>query len=415
MAVSHYMKPGYGARRSCQIITVDPVNRKIEGALKDKTIVQIAVFDTPEFFVWPKPREYWTIQQCNGIWMLDRRLGEKDDLQVEHLNPGEGKLGADVIKTPSNKSVVVVDDTNALEGQTIKYINNEWMVTNFPDPLVDIATTYPLIYNKDTNIISIDIGTTASTVAAGDDSRIVGAEQQVNKNAANGYAGLDENSKMSVNNLPIGTDANSIAAGNHTHAFAAVVTELPANPSIHDEIYFLVDENKQITWHLKYSEAGWIFVGGPPLVKTAEATGYQSSPTLQTWYSYWDSQQLLNCLVPLAGEYQVAYTASLIPESTPSNNEYLGFDIAVAKSTSNPPSLIEDASTAYFYTDMHSAPALTATSVYKITFAQGVKFENRVVQLVIQFNKSSNWYTSIRTKVINQTLSILPAGPLSNW
>ena len=108
MAVSDYMKPGYGPRRSCQIITVNPAERKIEAALKDRTIVQVAVFDTREFFVWPNPREYWTIQQCNGIWMLDKRLGETDELQINDLQPGEGKISSDVVKTPSGKSIVVI-------------------------------------------------------------------------------------------------------------------------------------------------------------------------------------------------------------------------------------------------------------------------------------------------------------------
>lgn len=38
---------------------------------------------------------------------------------------------------------------------------------------------------------TLGVGATAGTVAAGDDSRITGAEQTTNKNANNGYAGLD--------------------------------------------------------------------------------------------------------------------------------------------------------------------------------------------------------------------------------
>lgn len=37
---------------------------------------------------------------------------------------------------------------------------------------------------------TLNVGTTAGTVAAGDDARITGAEQTANKNASNGYAGL---------------------------------------------------------------------------------------------------------------------------------------------------------------------------------------------------------------------------------
>ena len=48
----------------------------------------------------------------------------------------------------------------------------------------------------------LNVGTTAGTVAAGDDSRIVGAEQTTNKGAANGYSGLDANSRILSSTLP---------------------------------------------------------------------------------------------------------------------------------------------------------------------------------------------------------------------
>jgi hypothetical protein len=192
-------------------------------------------------------------------------------------------------------------------------------------------------------------------------------------------------------------------------------TELPLNPLIDEEIYFVAHTEPIVLWRLKYSAEGWNYVGGPPIISALATTDYQSSPTLQTWYSSWGGTQLLNHSVPLAGTYQTQYTASLIPESTPSNNEYLGFDVGLARDISVPPDAIEAESTGYFYTDMHSAPAVTATNVHGITFNPGTNSPNRVIQLVVQFNKSSNWYKSIRSKVVNQTLSILPAGPLNNW
>lgn len=56
--------------------------------------------------------------------------------------------------------------------------------------------------------LSVSYGTTAGTAAQGDDTRITGAEQIVNKGAANGYAGLNASSVVPTAQLGSGT-ANS--------------------------------------------------------------------------------------------------------------------------------------------------------------------------------------------------------------
>ena len=48
----------------------------------------------------------------------------------------------------------------------------------------------------------LDVGTTVGTVAAGDDSRITGAQQKSEKGEANGYASLDSGGKVPVTQLP---------------------------------------------------------------------------------------------------------------------------------------------------------------------------------------------------------------------
>lgn len=59
-------------------------------------------------------------------------------------------------------------------------------------------------------------GTTSTTAAAGNDSRITGAEQTTNKAAANGYASLDGTTKVPVAQLPTGTGATNVILGNDT-------------------------------------------------------------------------------------------------------------------------------------------------------------------------------------------------------
>ena len=51
--------------------------------------------------------------------------------------------------------------------------------------------------------LTANFGTTAGTIAQGNDSRITGAEQAANKCAANGYASLDSGSKLPTSQLPL--------------------------------------------------------------------------------------------------------------------------------------------------------------------------------------------------------------------
>lgn len=66
--------------------------------------------------------------------------------------------------------------------------------------------------------LSVNFGTTAGTVAAGNDTRITGAEQTANKGAASGYASLDGSAKVPLSQLPTGTGASEVAVGDHTHS-----------------------------------------------------------------------------------------------------------------------------------------------------------------------------------------------------
>jgi hypothetical protein len=72
--------------------------------------------------------------------------------------------------------------------------------------------------------LSANFGTTAGTIAQGNDSRIAGAEQVANKGAASGYASLDGSTKVPVAQLPTGTSGSTVALGNHTHTLTFSLT-----------------------------------------------------------------------------------------------------------------------------------------------------------------------------------------------
>lgn len=158
MAVQDVMKPGIGPRRACKILTVDPLNRQIEAMLKDATTVQVAVFDTPGLFIWPKVGEYWTIHRREGFWMLDHRVESYDDEQkIADLNPGEGRIDADIIKTISGKDLIAINTPkNTTEDISLVYSNGEWVTKSLNESLIGESETNKSVMILDSSSVKAD-------------------------------------------------------------------------------------------------------------------------------------------------------------------------------------------------------------------------------------------------------------------
>jgi len=60
------------------------------------------------------------------------------------------------------------------------------------------------------------LGTGAAQAAAGNDTRIVGAEQASNKGLSNGYAPLNSSSLVPIANLPLGSSSTTVTVGDDT-------------------------------------------------------------------------------------------------------------------------------------------------------------------------------------------------------
>jgi len=74
--------------------------------------------------------------------------------------------------------------------------------TGSTGPTGVVSASPPVAYDSASQTVSISVGQTTGTVAAGNDSRITGAEQTSNKNQNNGYAGLDGSGKVASSAIP---------------------------------------------------------------------------------------------------------------------------------------------------------------------------------------------------------------------
>ena len=72
--------------------------------------------------------------------------------------------------------------------------------------------------------LAVSYGTTAGTSAQGNDSRITGAEQTANRGVASGYASLDGSAHVPIAQIPTGTSSSTVAIGNDSRITGAEQT-----------------------------------------------------------------------------------------------------------------------------------------------------------------------------------------------
>lgn len=77
-----------------RIVTVDTRSRRIDAQLKDFGIIQVALYDVPTAFRWPKEGEMWTVVRENGDWFLRNPAQAPDaTFTIEKLNAGDTFIG----------------------------------------------------------------------------------------------------------------------------------------------------------------------------------------------------------------------------------------------------------------------------------------------------------------------------------
>lgn len=114
-----------------KILTVDPRSRRIEGALKDRSPVQISLYEIPSGFRWPQEGEWWLIHRENREWFLRAPLQRSETgVKVEDLNPGDTLLGIEGAKVVVEGDLVTASGETFLPVKTPQWIdityNTDW-------------------------------------------------------------------------------------------------------------------------------------------------------------------------------------------------------------------------------------------------------------------------------------------------
>ena len=160
--------------------------------------------------------------------------------------------------------VDAVDAVTSVAGKT-------GVVTLAAADLTDSTTTgRALITTTDSSTarttLGVAYGTTAGTVAQGNDSRITGAEQSSNKNAANGYAGLNASSQLTANTTGNAATATKLATA---RTISGVSFDGSADITVNNGVWLPTDLGYK-AWAFDpvlvdlggYNEPGWLYVTG---------------------------------------------------------------------------------------------------------------------------------------------------------
>lgn len=91
-----------------KIMAVNPRERQVQALLKEGAIVEVAVWDTPIAFRWPREGEIWTIYREANYWVLGNPHDDdtNEPFTVEDLAEGEIRLDADVVKDRQGRTVL---------------------------------------------------------------------------------------------------------------------------------------------------------------------------------------------------------------------------------------------------------------------------------------------------------------------
>jgi hypothetical protein len=164
--------------------------------------------------------------------------------------------------------------------------------------------------------IAADFGTGAGKIAQGNDSRITGAEQASNKDAASGYAGLTAGSLLKLSEFPAigGSDVSCAAGAASCTVATGAVTDTKASLANKPSVGLLAASNLTLSGAQTVDSVAGT-AGTTLVLATAQSTGSQNGPwimqsgawTRPTWYPAGGTTQafqFITVLVRLGSTYQ---------------------------------------------------------------------------------------------------------------
>ena len=145
-----------------------------------------------------------------------------------------------------------------------------------------------------------------------------------------------------------------------------IVTQLPSQATVGDQVLYAADATNGVYWHLQYDGLGtypWKFIGGSPL--TASAVGTYSSPATGSTSNYVNSglSGSPTITAPLAGDYITRVNANAkTSNSSPAPGVFISYASAVPGSWDGSDSLASGGAASSYVLGAQKRGTVTAAS-----------------------------------------------------
>lgn len=161
-------------RQIARIVTVEPGDRRVDGVLRDRSIVPIEVREVPALFRWPVEGEQWSVnRRGQGSWQLGERLemGEQE-LSIEELEPGQAKIASEEIFDDAGRRVISAEG-DPEEGEVLMFGGAHWFSSPIPVGSGDLHLPFSQDVPSDTWVIPHELSKYPSVTvvnSAGDET-----------------------------------------------------------------------------------------------------------------------------------------------------------------------------------------------------------------------------------------------------
>lgn len=217
----------------------------------------------------------------DGTWATQSGLSDGDKGDITVSNSGtEWTIDNNTINTAKLASQASKDVSGLTIGNSNKFkvlqSDGTNLILNLPiqtytttqrDALTNVPTNY-IISNSTTGVLEKYNGSGWDAVAP---SPSASYELTTNKNQANGYAGLDGNSKIDINQIPDTALSRLVVVADQTARFALTTTQVQNGDTVKQadtsKLYYVKDQtnlNSESGYDIYYANTDWSSVSNKP-------------------------------------------------------------------------------------------------------------------------------------------------------